>query len=137
MRQYQVPQFITVEDKVIGPLTIKQFLFLLGGGAIIFLGRTFLVSFLFFPFALIIGTAAGALAFLKINERPFPMIVKNALLYFLRPRLYVWKKTEVRPKSPEQKKAATPEIRTIPRLTESKLTDLAWSLDVKSKHDQL
>ena len=29
--QFQVPQFLDVEDKIIGPFTIKQFLYLAGG----------------------------------------------------------------------------------------------------------
>ncbi|TSC80302.1 MAG: hypothetical protein G01um101429_152 [Parcubacteria group bacterium Gr01-1014_29] len=32
MQQFQVPQFIEVEDKIFGPLTTKQFFYLLGGG---------------------------------------------------------------------------------------------------------
>jgi hypothetical protein len=34
--RYQVPQFIDVEDKVIGPLTIKQFIYLAGGAGMCF-----------------------------------------------------------------------------------------------------
>jgi len=34
--QYQVPQFIEVEDRIIGPLTLKQFLYLAFAGAILF-----------------------------------------------------------------------------------------------------
>ncbi|TSC61742.1 MAG: SsrA-binding protein, partial [Parcubacteria group bacterium Athens0416_74] len=29
--QFQVPQFIEVEDKIVGPLTFKQFVFIAGG----------------------------------------------------------------------------------------------------------
>lgn len=135
MKQYQVPQFITVEDKVIGPLTIKQFLYVGGGAILIFCARLFLAPFLFFPIAFVVGAAAAALAFLKINEQPFPVIVKNVILYTLHPRLYTWQK-QPPPKPPAQKqKAVSPEsnIKILPKLSESKLSDLSWSLDIKEK----
>lgn len=133
MRQYQVPQFITVEDKVFGPFTIKQFIYLAAGSVLIFGARILLAPLLFWPIAAVVGGLAASLAFLKINEQPFPIVVKNMIFYMLRPRLYIW-----RQESPQ--KAAKPEERTsqspiisIPKITSSKLSDLAWSLDVKLK----
>lgn len=133
MRQFQVPQFITVEDKVIGPLTIKQFIYVGSGLLLIALANVFLQPFLFYPVAIILGAFAGALAFLKINQQPFPLVVKNALFYFLRPRVYVWKR-EIKkaPRTAEIKKSETT-IRSIPKLSESKLSDLSWSLDIKDR----
>jgi len=136
MRQFQVPQFITVEDKVFGPLTIKQFVYI-GAGALLIIGaRAFLKPFLFLPIAVLIGALAASLAFLKINERPFPLILKNAVLYALRPRIYIWKKEIAAQKPPieeETPKKLEPLIRNIPKIEESKLSDLAWSLDIKEK----
>lgn len=136
MKQYHVPQFITVEDKVIGGiLTIKQFLFLAGGAGAIALLRAVLDFYLFVPLATLVGGLAASLAFLKISEVPFPTIVKNAMMYGIRPRLYVWKKQppqKIKKAGPVQ--TAEPEIRAIPKLSESKLQDLAWSLDVKEKY---
>ena len=134
MKQYQVPQFITVEDKVIGPFTIKQFLYLGGAGVILALSRLFLAPFFFFPAALIIGSFAAALAFLKINERPFPVVIRHAVAYFLRPRLYIWQK-EAPSKHESKKTASTQEItvKAFPKLSESRLSDLAWNLDIKEK----
>ena len=31
--QFQVPQFIETEDKVVGPLTLRQFMYIAGAGA--------------------------------------------------------------------------------------------------------
>lgn len=133
MQQYQVPQFITVEDKVIGPFTVKQFIFLVAGIAVIVLAKMFLVTILFIPITMIVGAFVAALAFLKINEQPFPSIVKNGIYFFFHPRLYVWRKEP-------QKTAAKPEtaapqvaVNTIPKLSQSKLSDLAWSLNIKEK----
>ncbi len=134
MRQYQVPQFITIEDKVFGPFTIKQFLYLAGGGLLIVAARVLLVPFLFWPAAAVIGGLAAGLAFLKINEQPSPIIFKNAVFYLLRPRLYIWKKEiQAKPRAKIEMKASESMIKSIPKITQSKLSDLAWSLDVKSK----
>lgn len=134
MRQYQVPQFITIEDKVFGPFTIKQFLYLAGGGLLVVAARVLLVPFLFWPAATVIGGLAASFAFLKINEQPFPIIFKNAVFYLLRPRLYIWKKeVQAKPPAKIEMKASGSMIKSIPKITQSKLSDLAWSLDVKSK----
>lgn len=135
MRQFQVPQFIMVEDKVIGPFTIKQFLYVGAGGLLILGARTFLHPFLAWPLAVIIGALSASLAFLKINERPFPLVMKNAIFYLLRPRLYIWKR-EVPGKSTAKEatqRKEEPLIKKIPVISESKLSDLAWSLDIKEK----
>lgn len=136
MRQYQVPQFITVEDKVFGPFTIKQSVYLGAGGLIIVGSWVFLESVLFWPITIIVGALAASLSFLKINEQPFPVVLKNAVFYFIKPRLYIWKKAET--KSPEPAEAGPvkePIIKNIPKISDSKLTDLAWSLDIKSKRE--
>ena len=134
MHQFQVPQFITVEDKVIGPFTVKQFLYLAAGGGVILAAYIFLNVVFFFLVASLAGTLSGALAFLKVNEQPFPTIVKNAIVYLVRPRLYLWKKEEKKPDAYAggAKKSETP-VAKIPKLSASKLTDLAWSLDIAKK----
>ncbi|MEK7099505.1 MAG: PrgI family protein [Patescibacteria group bacterium] len=134
MKQFQVPQFITIEDKVIGPFTIKQFLYIAMGAGLILAAYTFLQTFLFFLTAVLAGTLAGSLAFLKVNEQPFPLLLKNAILYLVRPRLYIWRREE--PKPPAKKetiKTHETSITSIPKLSASKLVDLAWSLDIEKK----
>ncbi|MBI3631225.1 MAG: PrgI family protein [Candidatus Sungbacteria bacterium] len=134
MKQFQVPQFITVEDKVIGPLTIKQFLYVAAGAVIIGIAYKFLLSFLFIPVAVVVGALTGGLAFLKVNEQPFPVVVKNALLYFSKPHIYTWQQ-----ETPRKKALAAPakkpesQIKSVPKLSESKLSDLAWSLDITER----
>jgi hypothetical protein len=132
MRQFNVPQFIEVEDKIFGPLTLKQFIYLLGGGAAVFIiyvfGGTIAVILLGLPIA---GFAA-ALAFYKINNQPFIKIAANALSHYSGSKLYIWQKRETKkPAGPEISKEA-PKLE-LPKITESKLKDLAWSLDVKEK----
>src|SRR3989344_88813 len=55
--KFQVPQFIATETKLIGPFTLKQFLWLASGGMLIFLLFAVLNRFLFFIVAIPIGMA--------------------------------------------------------------------------------
>ena len=136
--RFQVPQFIDVEDKIFGPLTLKQFLYLAGGGAAIFLVKQILPFFLFVIAAALIAGAAAVLAFVKINNRPFVIFLSHALNYYVSRRLYIWRKEE---KRPTPRKLAMSEEGLAPRslgevgpkLTEKHLQDLAWSLDIKEK----
>lgn len=133
MRQFSVPQFIEVEDKIFGPFTLKQFIYLLGGAASIF------IIYVFFGMAgaiflgLPVGALAAALAFYKVNNRPFISVLANAISFYAKSKLYIWQKREIKKpaiqKIPETKK----EELVIPKITEGKLKDLAWSLDVKEK----
>lgn len=138
MQQFHTPQFITVEDRVIGPFTVKQALWL-GAGVVIVVGLNMVFSR---GFAVLLSlpviAVVLALAFVKIGERPFPVVFKNALFYFFKPRIYMWKREPgERQDAESQTKVATPkpqqEIKHIPKLTESKLSDLSWSLDIKER----
>lgn len=134
MRQFQVPQFITIEDKVIGPFTVKQFLYLAGGATTVGAMYYFFQLFIVIPVALVVGSLAGCLAFLKINEQPFPAMLKHAFVYLMRPRLFLWKKDAGEKKS-ASRATQTPAtvVSSIPKLSESKLNDLAWSLDISQR----
>lgn len=87
---------------------------------------------LFVVLSVPIASFGIALAYLKINEQPLANVLLNGFRYFLRPRLYIWKKKRMEFSVTQvAKKAATPIELT--KLTESKLNDLAWSLDIKEK----
>lgn len=81
--QFPVPQFTDVEDKIIGPLTVKQFGILFAAGMVIVLmyssTKSLLVGIFFF---MLVGVPALAMAFGKINGRPvyatFGFLIKFA-----------------------------------------------------------
>lgn len=132
--QFRVPQFIEVEDKIFGPFTFKQFVYLAGGAGMAFVVYKILDAFLplvitlFFVIPVI--ALAFALAFYKINEKPFINSVEAAFRYYFGEKLYIWKK-ENRPM--EITKKATKESSEnslVPKLSDSKLKDLSWGLDV-------
>ena len=73
--RYQVPQFIEIEDKIIGPLTLKQFVYLAGGAGLSYLvyavTNPYLPIFIVVALMLPVAAFGVALAFYKINNRPF------------------------------------------------------------------
>lgn len=132
--RYQIPQFIEVEDKIFGPLTIKQFLYVAGSAGFAYIAFAYLpwfLSYLLSPAILIFGLL---LAFYKINNKPFISIVEASVRYWLGAKLYIWKHSDKRAEKAAEKDAA-PDVSAlfIPKLSDSKLKDLAWSLDVNEK----
>jgi len=95
-KRYLVPQHIEMADKLVGPMTLAQFLYLLAGGifcyALLISGLTRIITV---PLALIIGSLALALAFLKINDQPFSKMMLAFVAYSLRPKERYWEHTEL------------------------------------------
>lgn len=133
--QYQVPQFITMESRIIGPLTLKQFLYLAFAGAILFVLWFLLIPAVWIFVAIPIIAAAATFAFLKINDRPFVYFFLSLLKYITKPKLYIFStapaeiKQEVAPKKEE---VAIPKV-VEKKLTSSKLKELALILDTGSE----
>ncbi len=132
--QFQTPQFIDVEDKVIGPLSFRQFLYLAGAAGLSYTVYQTLPFFFALLIILPVGSLAIALAFVKIYERPFITVLEAAFNYSIRSKLYIWKqdwkKKEIR-KKVEGREPAPSSAMKVPALSQSKLKDIAWSLDVQ------
>lgn len=93
--RFQLPQFIETETKLVGPLTLRQFLWVAGGAAILFLlFSTLGLTFTFFVAGLPIAAIFTALAFLKIEGMPLINYVAYALSYLLNPKRYIFRKAE-------------------------------------------
>lgn len=91
--QYPVPQFTDVEDKIIGPLSFKQFGIIFGGGALVFVAYSLTKSTIVLIAAgLFIGLPTLFLAFGKINGRPIYKSFSTFLQYFTRPRKMLFHK---------------------------------------------
>jgi hypothetical protein len=131
--RFQVPQFIDIEDKIFGPLTIKQFIYLAGGAGLCFILFRFLPLIIVIPLGVVVIGLSLALAFYQINNKPLIYIIQSAFGYFFSNKLYLWKKKD---KSPEKRieqglaETSLPPV-YVPKLSESKLHDLTWSLDIK------
>ncbi len=91
--QYPVPQFTDVEDKIIGPLSFKQFGIIFGGGALVFLVYSLTKSVIGLIVAIVLfGLPALFLAFGKINGRPIYKTFGTIIQYFTHPRALLFHK---------------------------------------------
>jgi hypothetical protein len=130
--RFQVPQFIEVEDKLFLNLTIKQFIYVVGGLGMAFAIYTFVTKFLAFILIPIVLALAAALAFFPRERfgKPFVDMLEAAVKYAFNTKLYIWRKVD-RKITPTEKTEKSPSSGVfIPRLSDSKLTDLTWSLDI-------
>jgi hypothetical protein len=89
--QFQVPQFIETEDKVVGPFSLRQFMYI---GVAIFISAIFyffVQTWLFVIVAIILVGLAGVIAFVKVNGQPVVKIITSAANFYWKPQTYVWK----------------------------------------------
>ncbi len=90
--RFEVPQFIEIEDKIFGPFTWKQFIYLFGGvgfATVLFFASPF------FIFALLGIPAAGLailLAFYPVNNRPFSVFLESVVSFYTGSNTYRWRK---------------------------------------------
>jgi len=154
--QYQVPQFIDVEDKIFGPFTFKQFIYMIGGVALSYVIYRFIPSLVFsaVPILIVLGFSA-ALAFYRVNNRPFINVLESAFRYSVGSKLYLWKKddkkqaalvaAQMKAVESDKKKGVTGTGKLapagaekyagvmVPKVSQSKLKDLAWNLDIQER----
>lgn len=132
--EYQVPQFIEVEDKLIGPLTLKQFIYVAGASGLCIIFFVYMTTLIALLLSIPIVALAATLAFYKINGKPFIEVLEAGFNYYIREKLFLWKHHE--PQAPHASSAVAAELpippRGTPKLTRGKLSELAWSLDVSS-----
>lgn len=134
--RYEVPQFIEIEDKIIGPLTWKQFLYVAGGiGAtvVLWLWLPRLVAIIFIvPLAVL----SIALAFYQYNQRPFMNLLESWFYFTFGHKLYVWKKQDKPIQEPSIEDQVQSMVNTptyVPKISDSKLKDLSWALDIDNR----
>lgn len=127
--QFRTPQFIDIEDKIFGPFTFKEFIYMLGGGFMGYLSFKLLPFLIGVPLGIGLVILALALAFYKVNNRPFVTVLQAWMKYQLASKLYIWHKTA--PKKGSERVVA-PEVTSpeIAKLSDSRLKDISWSLDV-------
>lgn len=140
MPEYQVPQFIEHETKIVGPLTFRQFIYIGGGGAILFIlfftvGEKNFV--LFFIAAALIGGLALALAFVKVGGRSFGAALFSMIGFFSSPRVFIWQKAHrkipIIPPLPAAPQTTAEDTARSP-LTfaeRSRLKSLSWKVETK------
>jgi len=136
MQQFTVPQFIDVESKIIGPITTRQFLILLGAAILI------AASYKLFDFTLFLTVAIGVFliavtfAFIKVNGRPFHFFILNATQTFRRPRLRVWNNKITPVQQEERVPYVKAEVKAEAKeyYKTSRLAEMALIVDTKGRY---
>jgi hypothetical protein len=93
MATFQVPQFIEEQPKVVGFLTLPQFLYLAAAAGISLASFYVFTFLLWLLITLLVMAAAIGLAFVKVNGQALPAILRSALAYYWKPRVYTWSRT--------------------------------------------
>jgi len=138
--EFQVPQFIEVEDKIFGPFTLKQFIFIVGGAGMGFIVWTLLKGLLGVVIAVLIALPLalfiGAFGFKIIHKREtFSQTIEHGFKFFKRKKVYIWKKSKNKVEQGERSSDSlgdndnTEEM--VPKLSNDKLSDISWGLDVQ------
>lgn len=135
---YKIPQNVNLEDKILGPLTLKQFLYLLAAGMATFF--SFSVFWQFAPgvFYVVTFTAwiiAVAFAFVRPNEQPFIKFAFAFLWFSLKPSRRVWDRIpslgEIDLTDQSEEKATPKDNRPSPQEVRSRLQRLAHIVDTR------
>lgn len=135
MQQFVVPQFIDNEDHIIGPVTTRQFLILMGMGFFIFLTYRLGDFSAFLVLTPIISAIGLTLAFARPNGRPFHFFLLNIAQTYRRPNLRVWKKkatfSEIEEDIRERKVSTdiAPQLVRRAPVTTSRLSELSLVVD--------
>ena len=100
MGQYKVPQNVESEDKIVGPLSLKQLIYVLIGLAIIGLAWFTIADptgnyILFAIIALFVGGPFLALGFLNREEQSFENYLVAWIRFVAIPRKRIWIKQSV------------------------------------------
>jgi hypothetical protein len=137
--QFRVPQFIDVEDKVFGPFTLKQFGYVAGAAGLAFLIWTFIpIKFIAMLVILPVSGLFLALAFVKINNRPFADILESAFSYYVNPKLYTWSQPKPEDKNDPINQVVTDTQKeiVIEKTNRDRIHDVALGLDVYERNSQ-
>lgn len=138
MQMFTVPQFIDVEDKIIGPITARQFIICLVGLGFMVPAWKLLDLPWFIVLAFIDFIIVSSFAFVKINGRPFHYFVLNVIQTSKKPNLRVWNHHNPIKDLLSADEMATEEVPTVTkpsaareRLVSSHLKELSLIVDTK------
>lgn len=132
--RFEVPQFIDIQDKIFGPLTFKQFIYVAGGAGLCYALYKLLPIYFAIPLMLAVAVLAWALAFYKLNNQPFIKVGQAFVTYLANNKLYVWKHELQKPK-PVAKEIPVPVPEKVvgTELSNRRIQDLARNLDILDK----
>ena len=128
---FQVPQFIDIEDKVIGPLTVRQFLYLVVAGVVLFVLFKLVNFSVFIILSIPVIVLTYALAFVKVHNKPFINVIGDFIGFLKKPDFYVWKKPFI---ETEEKEEPPKIIKKEPIKTKKpikqRLKEVNWKINI-------
>lgn len=134
---YNVPQFIDIEDTLVGPLTAKQLLWLFAmAGVLLIMWFNFGEKTIFVAFAIPISMLFLAFAFYRPNGQSFLSFVGHALTFLVRPKIYIWRRDTDRIKSFSNKNKKSDNLETGENkkiIKQEEIIELAKILDSESE----
>lgn len=140
-QSYKIPQNVDLEDKIFGPFTLKQFLYLLGAGIVTFISfSTFFAVAppVFYVITFATWVAAIAFVFVRPNEQPFAKFIASFVTFATKPQRRTWRRiptlNEIKLVDDEPKAPAAP---VEPDMDEvrSRLSRLAHVVDTRGWSD--
>lgn len=94
--RFIVPQFIDAEDKIWGPVTVRQFIIILVGALFEFIAYKLSDFSLFLFFTIINVVLVILFAFYKVNGAPFHVFALNVISTFKKPGIRIWRKEYIK-----------------------------------------
>lgn len=131
--QFRVPQFIDIEDKLFGPFTFKQFVYLVGGGGLIYILYRILPLWIAVVPIVLIAILSLLLTFYKINNKPFVYYLQAGLTYLTGSKLYIWKQRLIKVGEKKEEDILPEQVSILPKVSADSIKDLSWSLDIEDK----
>ncbi len=135
---FNVPQFIEVEDKIAFQLTAKQLGWFALGGIVMFITWQFTTNAAFIVISIVVGVVCAMFAFFKPSGMTLFGFFANGFRYLTKPKVMMWQR-EVKKESRIKKDAAGPtgKQRRMNRFMKKKALqeadDLADILDKQSR----
>ncbi len=128
-----VPQYIDIEDKIVGPLTAKQLGWLISMGIILIILWNVLSKPMFFILGIPTALLFIALAFYKPYGVPLGNFIIFGIMYFFRPKIYFWKRTPQKEVHVVQKNKVVEKNYKNKQLTAESLRELSQLLDSEGR----
>ena len=94
--QFNIPQFIDKEDKIVGPFTAKQLGWMFGGGAILLVLWNLLDFSGFILAASVVAGIVGAFAFYRPYNQTFLSFLLSLFSFAAKPKFYLWKRVPIK-----------------------------------------
>ena len=129
MPDYEIPQFIGRESKLLGPLTVRQVLIMLAfiiSLVVLYFTVGINDTVLFGMLAVVLIAACFLVVFIKYNGRPISLFITSLMSSMFSPRIYRWRKVA---QTPYGKKIGVITAKPDLQLNEYKISRLAQFLD--------